>query len=254
MSLANINTSDFIKGSGVTQTGNVIEITGGGSGGHTIEDDGTPLTARAALNFERMIVTDDSGNDATVVTRPADTFVGTTAPSSPVEGDVWTDTNDTVWKTYVRYDSYWVERTTSGGVGALVSFLKARVTVSSAELLTLGSVPKTIIAAPGSNLFIAIHKIFVSYDYNSVAYDFSSGESPTFKWTSILAGFEIGYLDINLAGDFNMYLDSYAVSGSTNLKAPTNEALRLTTAAGTDPSVGNGDLDVIVYYTVEDKN
>lgn len=32
MALANINTSDFIKGSGVTQTGRVIEITGGGTG------------------------------------------------------------------------------------------------------------------------------------------------------------------------------------------------------------------------------
>lgn len=33
MALANINTSDFIKGSGVTQTGRVIEITGSGGGG-----------------------------------------------------------------------------------------------------------------------------------------------------------------------------------------------------------------------------
>jgi hypothetical protein len=42
----------------------------GGAGGHTIEDEGTPLTARAALNFvgAGVTVTDDSGNDATVVT------------------------------------------------------------------------------------------------------------------------------------------------------------------------------------------
>lgn len=44
---------------------------GGGGGGHTIQDDGTPLTARANLNFipgpSGVTVTDDSGGDATVV-------------------------------------------------------------------------------------------------------------------------------------------------------------------------------------------
>jgi len=33
MALANLNTADFIQGSGVSQTGNVIDVTGGGGGG-----------------------------------------------------------------------------------------------------------------------------------------------------------------------------------------------------------------------------
>lgn len=43
---------------------------GGGSSGHTIEDEGTPLTARTGLNFigRAVAVTDDSGNDETDVT------------------------------------------------------------------------------------------------------------------------------------------------------------------------------------------
>lgn len=43
---------------------------GGGGGGHTIQDEGTPLTQRTNLNFEGLLVTatDDAGNDATVVT------------------------------------------------------------------------------------------------------------------------------------------------------------------------------------------
>jgi len=32
MALANLNTADFIQGSGVSQTGNVIDVTGGGGG------------------------------------------------------------------------------------------------------------------------------------------------------------------------------------------------------------------------------
>lgn len=43
---------------------------GGGTGGHTIEDEGSSLTARTSLNFvgAGVAVTDDSGNDRTVVT------------------------------------------------------------------------------------------------------------------------------------------------------------------------------------------
>lgn len=45
---------------------------GSGSGGHTIQDEGTPLTARTNLNFvgAGVTATDDSGNNATVVTIP----------------------------------------------------------------------------------------------------------------------------------------------------------------------------------------
>jgi len=55
----------------------------GGSGGHTIEEEGTPLTARTGLNFVGAGITaaDDSGNDETDVTLDADlnTIAGLTA-------------------------------------------------------------------------------------------------------------------------------------------------------------------------------
>jgi len=86
--------------------------------GHTIQDAGVNETQRTNLNFQRMLVTDDAGNNATVVTRPADTFAGTTAPTSPVVGDVWTNTN--TWKTYKYYDSFWVE------YGVVNSSIRAR--------------------------------------------------------------------------------------------------------------------------------
>jgi len=44
--------------------------TSGGGGGHEIQDEGNPLTQRTILNFvgDGVTVTDDAGNDATVVT------------------------------------------------------------------------------------------------------------------------------------------------------------------------------------------
>lgn len=52
-----------------TTTGDIAAL---GGGGHTIEDEGTPLTQRTKLNFvgAGVTVTDDSGDDATVVTIP----------------------------------------------------------------------------------------------------------------------------------------------------------------------------------------
>lgn len=56
----------------ITKTNGTLRISSSviGSGGHTIQDEGTPLTSRSNLNFvgSGVTVTDDSGNDATVVT------------------------------------------------------------------------------------------------------------------------------------------------------------------------------------------
>lgn len=50
--------------------GSYFNCFGGGSGGHTIQDEGAALTQRTNLNFvgTAVTVTDDAGNDATVVT------------------------------------------------------------------------------------------------------------------------------------------------------------------------------------------
>jgi hypothetical protein len=43
-----------------------VQVGGAGSGGHTIQEDGTPLTARTGLNFSTgLTATDDSGNNRT---------------------------------------------------------------------------------------------------------------------------------------------------------------------------------------------
>lgn len=60
-----------------TTTQDIADL-GGAGGGHTIEDEGTPLTQRTKLNFvgTGVTVTDDSGDDATVVTIPSTDISG----------------------------------------------------------------------------------------------------------------------------------------------------------------------------------
>lgn len=52
------------------------QLGSGGAGGHTIEEEGTPLTARSKLNFvgAGVTATDDSGDDASVITIPNPTI------------------------------------------------------------------------------------------------------------------------------------------------------------------------------------
>lgn len=76
--------------------------------GHTIyNSSGVLQTHREKLKFSRLDVTDDSGNNQTVVTRPSDTYVAVSPPSSPVSGDTWISSESL--KAYVYYDSFWVE-------------------------------------------------------------------------------------------------------------------------------------------------
>ena len=93
-----INTK-FLRGDGTYQT-----VTGGGGGGskHQMQNAGSNLNERAALNFDgtHIIATDDSGNDQTDVTVSSNlqAFSGKSAPSGDVVGatDSQTLTNKTM--------------------------------------------------------------------------------------------------------------------------------------------------------------
>lgn len=101
MSLANLNTADFIKGPGVTQTGRVIDVSGEGA-------------TNLAYDPATRVVSSDTGMDATLTladgTNPglmssanftklaginfsglATITVSSVAPVAPVAGDLWID-------------------------------------------------------------------------------------------------------------------------------------------------------------------
>lgn len=72
----------------------IIAETPSTGGGHTIQDEGTPLTQRTNLNFvgAGVTTTDDAGNDATVVTIPSSSYTLPTA-SDTVLGGIKVGTN-----------------------------------------------------------------------------------------------------------------------------------------------------------------
>jgi hypothetical protein len=90
----NTSSGDVFKLKDATTGAAVWELEGGGGGGgHVIEDEGTPLTQREALNFigAGVTVTDDAGNDASVVTVQgfAADVNAATNKATPIDADKW---------------------------------------------------------------------------------------------------------------------------------------------------------------------
>lgn len=74
--------------------------------GHIIWNNaGTSVTQETVLQFKRLDVTAETGK--TVVTRPSDTYVSVSPPTSPFSGDTWISSE--TLKAYVYYDGFWVE-------------------------------------------------------------------------------------------------------------------------------------------------
>lgn len=73
-----------IVGATAVQRGDTVFLTTTGGGGHTIQDEGVPLTQRTNLNFvgAGVTVTDDSANDATKVTISTSAGAGYQQPTS----------------------------------------------------------------------------------------------------------------------------------------------------------------------------
>lgn len=100
---------------------------GGGGGGHVIQDNGTDKTARGKLNFKGATVTDDAGNNATIVDIGAGG--GATLAKSVVRnvtGDLPTTADiTTASSTFVDMTGMSITMVTNGGDVELVAMFRA---------------------------------------------------------------------------------------------------------------------------------
>lgn len=158
----------------------------------------------------------------------------------------------------VRDNSGVVEVKDSGGSWNRISTLrKATVTVSGgATLRGIGTTPVTLIAAPGSGFYLNIVSVALSYNFSTTQYDFGAGEDPCFEFNT--TGGRWGFISqatINSGSDFN-----FTVHHGTNLTSsggtiiPDNAAFILGTLNDGDATAGDGDIDIVIYYTIETTN
>jgi len=138
---------------------------------------------------------------------------------------------------------------TSAGAGGLVTWttpeiLTAKVTVSSAEILALNSVNKTLIAAPGAGKVIEVIGLSFKYNYLTAAYATHTTLNLLYNTTSV-ATFS-GIIDqtsnkLKLTSGVDL-----AVVDTSTLES---HALSLSIASGV-PTGGGGSLDVYITYRI----
>tara|TARA_R100000935_G_C2778782_1_gene140787 strand:+ start:216 stop:755 length:540 start_codon:yes stop_codon:yes gene_type:complete len=123
--------------------------------------------------------------------------------------------------------------------------LNAKITVSNAALLALGSTNKTLIAAPGANKVLDILNISMYLDAGGVAYDFGSNglniDINNIKFA------QIQQARINSSTD--IVVKSIIGTGATDLAIGVNQPLILTADDG-NPTQGTGDAYFNITYRV----
>jgi len=132
-------------------------------------------------------------------------------------------------------------------ISNIVSFsgvigLKTTLTVGAAALLTCGSSAVQILAAPGANKYYSIQKIAASYIAGATAFNFTS--ELVFK----SVGGDVQFL---ISGDLNSVISANFDLIKQGQKQVTNAAYVLTTADGSNATLGNGLLNITIYYSIE---
>ena len=127
---------------------------------------------------------------------------------------------------------------------AVSSVKQVKVSLSSAQILTLGSVPVTLVPAQGAGKVIIPVSVVLDYNFVTSGYStntnvfIASASSPTsITRTGVLA----------FVGDACTF-DTPINSGASNALTG-NESLQISTGAG-DPTGGDSTLDVYVNYIV----
>jgi hypothetical protein len=117
--------------------------------------------------------------------------------------------------------------------------------IGASALRNCGSTPVVLISAPGAGKFPAIDRIIASYKAGAVAFDFTS--ELVFK----TVGGDVQFL---LSGELNSLTSKNFDLIKQGQRQIANAAYVLTTTDGTDATVGDGDLDIKMYYTIENVN
>lgn len=238
-------TASGIKGADLQLLGGNGSGTGNSAGGHIFARPGVKNGSSVNGNIGFMVTTLADWQDMEYGFYEANV---TTAPTDNPASGIFR------WVSSEPEGSNMKIRTSGGHFAKPV--LQRKVTVSGgATLRGIGSTPVEIIPAPGANKFIHVISISVSYNYNSAVYNFGIGSNPTFQFT---AGGIVSFMSaaqINGAADFNIKLnDATGVTTVGGAISPTNTALQLGTQDSGNATTGDGDIDVVVYYTIEDVN
>lgn len=118
-------------------------------------------------------------------------------------------------------------------------------TIAAAALRGCGTVPVVIIVAPGASKFHAIHRVLASFKTGATAFDFTG---------DLILKSVGGDTQYIISGDLNVLANANFDLVKTGQHQATNVNYILTTSDGLNATVGDGDLDLRLNYSIEDIN
>lgn len=101
-----------------------------------IQDAGVSVSPRRNLNFVGATLTDNSGTDTTTITLPTGAKYQTTAPTSPVVGQIWVDSDDEV----TTFNQYIISKNNFTATPGQTEFTTAQTFIQGYEQVFLNGI------------------------------------------------------------------------------------------------------------------
>lgn len=137
-------------------------------------------------------------------------------------------------------------------VDGLTLVKRARVQITGgSSTRSIGTSPQTVLAAPGAGFWYNVISVAIAYDYGTAVYDFGASSDIVVRFAGGGGdGWRLTYSVMNGGANFQRVLSFY-MSSNYGLSAPENTKLEIGTANNGDATTGDGDIQVIVTYTLE---
>lgn len=131
--------------------------------------------------------------------------------------------------------------------------LRSRVQITGgSSTKNIGTSPQTVLAAPGAGFWYNIISVSLAYDYGAAAYNFGASSDIIVRFNGeTTSGWRMNYSIMNGGANFQRRLAFYTPVSTSGLNAPENTKLELGTTDNGDATTGDGDLQVVVTYTLE---
>ena len=174
---------------------------------------------------------------------------GTWIPTDIYEGEAFLNVTDA--RLYTRAGSTIKE---IGLQNSLVGTLQyATITLTSAQILALGTTPIILVAAPGAGRAIFVKNVYARWNFNTTAYATVGTIYIKNNGASDVVG-EIGQsiLSSTVSRFGKFYIDSDFLVNNINTVVLENADLRIYTSA--NPTTGNSTMDILVEYQILDFN
>lgn len=138
-------------------------------------------------------------------------------------------------------------------VDGVTSVKRARVQITGGpSTRSIGTSPQTVLATPGVGFWYNIISVSIAYDYGAAAYNFGASSDIIVRFNGeTTSGWRMNYSIMNGGANFQRRLAFYTPVSTSGLNAPENTKLELGTTDNANATTGDGDIQVIVTYTIE---